>query len=473
MVKLFFVRPNRSTTALLRAFAGYVLLPNLLFWVLGVEFEMLPRAVLNLDYLVVGMLAPYVGPVVATVLMAVVLVLDLFRSCGSVYYFSQRDAVAALLFLRELPIARVAEWVLAILLTSTICSHGLIRIGGRGFQFRHKALGVVILMFLSALAVWGGNSSLRFRDDATTPNLCTSAGASLAKAVWLAAFEGRSSLPPTPVESATRKVGWFSDPRPSRNLVLVIVESEGEPIDKHLREVLARPFQGREVTSKYEVEEGTVAFRGATVPGEYRELCGILASATATPPENKLSDCLPARLSAAGWNTIYGHGYVPMMFRRSEWLPRIGFQKEYFHSSFRELGLHDCGNAFRGSCDEDLISWLGDYLVQHSGTRVFAHITTLNSHLPVTADHNSADALSCGTTHAVVEDVATCNLVALLLRAESAVARMATRPDLPETEFLIVGDHAPPFLQRSRRDAFDQQVVRYFHLTPRSRAASR
>jgi phosphoglycerol transferase MdoB-like AlkP superfamily enzyme len=47
----------------------------------------------------------------------------------------------------------------------------------------------------------------------------------------------------------------------------------------------------------------------------------------------------------------------------------------------------------------------------------------------------------------------------LVIRAERAIAKVAVRPDLPETEFVIVGDHAPPFMQKTRREQFSQRNV--------------
>jgi hypothetical protein len=36
---------------------------------------------------------------------------------------------------------------------------------------------------------------------------------------------------------------------------------------------------------------------------------------------------------------------------------------------------------------------------------------------------------------------------------------MLTDPDLPPTDVLIVGDHAPPFFDRSQRSQFDPERV--------------
>ena len=120
-----------------------------------------------------------------------------------------------------------------------------------------------------------------------------------------------------------------------------------------------------------------------------------------------------------------------------------------------------------GSCDEDVINHVGDYLAKDPEHKHFTQILTLNSHLPVFPDQASSAILRCGEANAMISDDAACNLMGLVIRAERAVAKVAIRPDLPETEFLIVGDHAPPFMLRSRRDMFSQYEVPYFQLIPR------
>jgi phosphoglycerol transferase MdoB-like AlkP superfamily enzyme len=172
-------------------------------------------------------------------------------------------------------------------------------------------------------------------------------------------------------------------------------------------------------------------------------------------------------MRTAGLRTEYFHGFSPEIFHRSAWLPAIGFEERYFHPELRQSGLRDCGGPFRGSCDEDVINHVGDYLAKDPEHKHFTQILTLNSHLPVSPDEASSAILRCGEADAMISDEAACNLMGLVIRAERAVAKVAIRPDLPETEFLIVGDHAPPFMRRSRRDMFSQHEVPYFQLIPR------
>jgi hypothetical protein len=432
------------------------------------EFEILPRAAFNLDYLAVAIIAPFVSAGVAVALMSLALLADVFRCSGSIYYFSQRDALSALVFLRELPAGRVLGSSICLLSAVIICSWIVVRIGGRGMEFRSRAVWIALLTFMfGVVGVWGGNSSLRFGDIAATSNVCTSASLSMLKTVVKGVIRKHDGVAPVAIDSATRRAGWLSATPASRNLVLVVLESGGAPLDPRWRELMDAPFADEGIRSRYEVETGAVPFSGATVPGELRELCGLASGVMEIPPPETLRKCLPNRLRSQGFQNVYAHGFSSSIFRRDEWLPDVGFEQEKFHKDFREMRLRDCGGPFLGTCDEDVAGWIGEYLVRDPGQRHLVDFLTLNSHLPVSSDQDSAAILGCGSENAQVSDETACNLMALVIRAERAVAKLASRPDLPETEFVIVGDHAPPFMQRARRELFSQSEVVYFHLKPK------
>ncbi len=180
-----------------------------------------------------------------------------------------------------------------------------------------------------------------------------------------------------------------------------------------------------------------------------------------------MRNCLPWRMRNAGITSVYVHGFSPQMFNRQDWLGHLGFERELFHPQLNQFGLSDCGGPFRGTCDPNVAKWIGDQLAADPGRRHFFYWLTLNSHLPVEADADASKALGCGDQASPVNDEAVCNLMALLLRANHAVFELAMRPDLPTTEFVIVGDHSPPFVFKQRRELFSQHEVPYIHLTPR------
>jgi hypothetical protein len=453
-----------------RVLGAYLLLPNLLFWFAGRVFETLPRAAVNIDYLLVAVFVPFLRRWQSTLLMVFAVLLDAARCLGPLYYFSQRDAFDAVIFLRQISVSQVVLSGLALVVPAVAMAWLLVTVGGVHPTLRQTTPWLVtLIVFLSAVGVWGGNSSLRFRDQIAGMNLCTSAAISMGKTVASALFRKHDHIEPLPVDSATRRAGWFSGTPKTQNLVLVVVESGGDPTDPAWNAVAEKEWSSPELRRRYRVDQGSVAFTGATVPGEFRELCGVISGVIEKPTDNDavMRNCLPWQMRDAGLASVYVHGFSPEMFNRQEWISRFGFKQELFHPQLHAMGLPDCGGPFRGTCDPSVAAWIGDQLAADPGHRHFFYWLTLNSHLPVDPDREASNALGCGKASFAIKDDAACNLVALVARVERAVSELAMRPGLPQTEFVIVGDHAPPFIFKKRRQLFSQYEVPYIHLTPR------
>jgi hypothetical protein len=454
-----------------RVFGAYLLLPNLLFWLAGHVLETLPRAAVNLDYLLVALLVPFLKRWQAALLMTLAVLLDFARSLGPVYYFSQRDAFDAVIFLREISMTHVVLGTVALVLPAIVLGWGLVRLGGADTALRRATSWLVVLtVALGAVGVWGGNSSLRFRDQAAGMNLCTSAGVGIGKTVASALLRKPDRVVPIAVDSATRQAGWLAKIPETQNFILVVLESGGDPVIPAWRALLESQWSAPELQKRYRIDKGAVAFTGATVPGEFRELCGVLSAVIEKPTDDEtvMRNCLPWRMRDVGITPVYVHGFSAQMFNRQDWISQLGFEREVFHPQLHEMELSDCGGPFRGTCDASVAQWIGDQMVADPGHRHFFYWLTLNSHLPVDADANASKALGCGTAASPVSDEAVCNLMALLARANRAMTELAVRPDLPKTEFVIVGDHAPPFIFKQRRELFSQHEVPYVHLTPRN-----
>jgi len=454
----------------MRVLGAYLVLPNLAFWLAGHIVETLPRAVVNLDYLLVALFVPFLKRWQSALLMTLAILLDLARSLGPLYYFSQRDAFDAMVFLREISVSHVVLSAVALVLPAVVLGSLLVKIGGNDVRLRRTTPWLVaLLVAFGAIGVWGGNSSLRFRDQVAGMNFCTSAGVSMGKTIASALLRKPDRVEPVPVDSATRQAGWFKEIPKTQNIVLVVVESEGEPVNPAWKTLLLSPWSSSELQKRYRVDQGSVAFTGATVPGEFRELCGVLSAVIEKPTSEKdvMHNCLPWRMREAGIVPVYVHGFSSQMFNRQEWISELGFEREVFHPQLHGLGLPDCGGPFRGTCDSAVAHWIGDQMVADPGHRHFFYWLTLNSHLPVDADPGASKALGCSSAASQVNDETACELMALLVRVERAVTGLATRPDLPKTEFVIVGDHAPPFIFKQRRELFSQHEVPYIHLTPR------
>ena len=256
------------------------------------------------------------------------------------------------------------------------------------------------------------------------------------------------------------------------NLVLVLVESWGLASDPDLRELLVKPYRNPQLQAQYRVLQGTVPFYGPTVAGEARELCGSymgfhLLDASA----KEINGCLPDDLAALGYHTVGIHGHAGGMFRRSTWYRTIGFQETWFQDQFRQMGLPECDAGFSGICDADIAQWIGNRLQQRTSQPSFLYWVTLNSHLPVPIPSRVKNGPPCATIPSGQQYPALCSWFQLVSNVHQSVARIAQSNPSRPTVFVIVGDHAPPFVDPFLRGQFSDSVVPYVILEPRTQAS--
>ena len=152
------------------------------------------------------------------------------------------------------------------------------------------------------------------------------------------------------------------------------------------------------------------------------------------------------------------------MFDRIGWYRTIGFQHLRFKRDFERDSLPDCPGAFVGTCDSSIAEWLSGMLAERAEHPRFVYWLTLNSHLPVLAP--SPDQLSaCATVPSLRGNSPLCSWQALVSNVHSSLAHLAARVGRP-TVLVIVGDHAPPFLDQRTRAQFSSTEVPYIVLIP-------
>jgi hypothetical protein len=253
------------------------------------------------------------------------------------------------------------------------------------------------------------------------------------------------------------------------NVVLVLTESWGLANDDRVNQAEMEPYSSPALTGLYRMQRGSVAFAGPTTSGETRELCGdsagdrsIVAAAT------YFAGCWPARLERDGYRTTAVHGFTPTMFRRQEWYRRFGFEESDFLPDLARQGGEMCDGAFPGICDADVARWIAGRLVNPVDQRpAFIHWVTLNSHLPVPRMDTGLPTGECAAV-GIEQQQSLCAWFLLVLRVHESVAQVALTPGLRPTVFVIVGDHAPPFLREDVRNRFSQTRVPFVVLEPRS-----
>jgi hypothetical protein len=461
--------------------AAYVLLANVPIWVGQHFFPTPPRAIFNVDYIVAAVIGLYVPSVVYYSLFAAVFLIDLVANATSIFYFSQRDFAAAAKYLTELP------WKRTLLLATSLLICGLVlgalcrKVGGFVRPVRRKTVAIffcgvsIVLLILGAVT---GSNPFRDRDLSPGPKIGSSMTRRTAVNFWSSVTNNVAPTPFTPTGSATGQL--LSELRnnsapvsaldPRRNIVLVLVESYGLMSDSASAARLASPYQSPAVLAKYTVESGTVPFKGPTVSGEFRELCGLQADISSSKVVHSIAEeCLPHLMKQRGYETTAVHGFLGRLFDRDIWYRDLGFDHVHFKEDLRHVpGLSECGGGVPGICDADVARFLETLPDSETGKKPqFYYWLTLTSHLPVEVAPQDAALQECGSPVAANSDAAICSWMVLIYKVNQAIAKLSTNRKLPSTEFIIVGDHAPPFAASTRRREFSQQVVPFIHLLPK------
>jgi hypothetical protein len=267
---------------------------------------------------------------------------------------------------------------------------------------------------------------------------------------------------PSALGTAIGNIPKMSQP----NVVLVLTESWGLARDPRVNEAETEPYRNNEIAQSYDIQSGTVGFLGATTSGETRELCGD--SRGRNGESSSYDACWPAVLNRRGYRTLGVHGFAPSMFQRAEWYKEFGFSESAFLPELQRDGAKLCDGVFLGACDSDVASWIGNRLeAEHDGRPMFVHWVTLNSHLPVAAVPGNGARMACNNV-GFNPDSSLCAWFNRVLKVQQSVAKLALRPGLSPTVFVIVGDHAPPFLNPAARAQFADRIVPWVILMPRT-----
>lgn len=274
----------------------------------------------------------------------------------------------------------------------------------------------------------------------------------------------------TAFASATAAAGHLDPPADRRNLVIVLVESLGRPVSPVASALFAADWDRPAWRARYAVQTGAVPYFGSTTSGEMRELCGRWKLDRAVP--FAAGECLPQRYRAAGYETTALHGFAGSFFDRTAWWPEAGFQHAAFGPDLIRAGARRCGGVFPGACDEDVPAQIATRLKRADRPQL-VYWVTLNSHLPVVED------AALGTTDCrfggdalAAESPLLCPLFEVHHRLADAITRLAMDPDLPPTDFLIVGDHMPPFFARDARVRYDGGHVPWILLRARGQGGA-
>ena len=231
---------------------------------------------------------------------------------------------------------------------------------------------------------------------------------------------------------------------PSSNKILYIVaESWGALKNEQANEmVLDKIFQQKERLEF--IDKGAFHTIGATVAGELRELCNLElvnnGFSFSELNEKVFKNCLPNYFKASGYKTISLHGTSGMLYDRTDWYSKAGFQESLFGEHL--IGLSRC-SAFKGVCDHDLMEVVVDKFSENLSQNLFFYWMTLTSHQPYAKEDIFNKRFECEKFELSDNDDL-CRNARLQTQFFDDLAKLIQKPEMQGVEVIVVGDHQPP-----------------------------
>ncbi|MEO6278318.1 hypothetical protein [Roseateles sp.] len=436
-----------------------ITLVNLPFW-LYAQVYAVERAQINVDLLLaVAVLAWRRIP--GIVLLILLWLMDGVVSQSATYFFTTPAAfLDSARFTKEVDIQHLvapAFWVVCAL----FCASAIATVRLASARRAEWTLTVVLALILFVLDTANGSSRYAFGDQRL---IAMNIAGSPAVTLFHQFQAARRQEPPISVKddqsiaTAASILDW-ANTHSDGSVWLVLVESMGLINNEELRAAVASPLEVAKRDGGYSVETLGMPFKGATTFGELRALCHLYGS-YANMTQQQAAQCMPARLVAGGWTTFALHGFTGRMFDRKDWWRAIGFQSTYFKED-ADNSQKLCGGAFTGLCDAPLLS-RSAYLLRQP--KRFVYTLTLNTHLPLDP-HSVGDEMTKVCSRARVSD-SVCEISSMHRDVLNEIVTLASQVPKPRPLIVVIGDHAPPFLDRRSRDAFHSATVPAFILRP-------
>ena len=461
----------------------YAVLANIPMWIAQRAVGLVPMGWFNVDFLAIGVLSLFLPRFISMTLLTAAILVDFLVAICRTYFLLPGEVAAYVSAVSQMSARRIAGFFgIAILVAVVAGASMFLRRPAKG----RKATAAAFVLF--ALLLSADNHVMTFVRSGhwfTTPDIAHDSPHDIRRrsirfpARWLT-DPGQYSwvrprLPePEHIEADTtsafdadsRFVFGSAPDQTHPDIVLIVVESWGLPLDPALRDALVAAYP-EELVGGYRILQGAVPFNGPTIPGEVRELCDSKAGFHILDASaSEMTKCLPMRLSALGYQTTAVHGMSGWLFHRQQWYPRLGFQEILFRNQLESLGLPNCPGAFQGTCDSAIADWIGRRLEAPSSRPRFIYWMTLNSHLPVPDRISISSPAPCTAVHSDSDRAAVCTWFQLVENVHRSIAAIAARRLARPTTFIVVGDHAPPFADPGARNQFDPGRVPYVILEP-------
>jgi hypothetical protein len=244
--------------------------------------------------------------------------------------------------------------------------------------------------------------------------------------------------------SSYPSVRVVDNPFSYNKIFFIVNESWGVPTDSRIQEALLGEIG---VSYKY----GEIPFRGVTVQGEVRELCGtFFQTYDMTNVDFDEYQCLPKLAQEKKYRTIAFHGASGTMYGRKEWYPKIGFEQSLF---FEDFSFSRRCYSFPGACDSDVLGLISDKY--YESENLFIYWLTLNTHSIYDLRDLDYDFLDCEPFFIPSQEA--CRNLKLQNQFFHNIGKFIKSH--PDAYIIIVGDHEPRLI--SSQEGFEKGVVPY------------
>lgn len=354
---------------------AFFLLPNI-GMIFVASFYSLARPYLNIDYVLAMFVFLFVGSRVGFFVIAFALLVDALSLAGQLFPFIRfQDVLYLLGFLFWVPSGYLG-------LLIAVCANLVLVVFVFNFlSVRFSRLGFLVCLLL-ALSLF---SLEKFSGEGVRGKFWKPAEAVAAsqlenfvahRLVGFASrfWKGGEAFIDYPESAATDS--WRDEIKQgvlNEKLLLIIVESWGVPHDQTIQDELLKPLAS---SVSANLQYGEMEFSGATVAGEFRELCRLYPlHFNLRSVEGQYSNCLPNLLREKGYVTKAMHGAMSTMYDRRYWYPRAGLSESVF---FEDRAWPRRCYSFPGACDVDMFEELKIFF--DSNDEGLFYWLTLNSH---------------------------------------------------------------------------------------------
>lgn len=440
----------------------FLIVPNVFFNILS-HFIYTKGALIDIDYLVLGFLFYYIPFILGFLLLFLIFALDTFFTIIPGFHFTDVNIIRSLEHILHMNVFDLSILVFFVLVVFYFISKAINKIKTKTGAW---ACLIVLLVVLGIDMVLGKKAEIYFSTDHFSTSLINNFRKIATDLKDSEQIQVKGSMPAaSDLIAEPLSVGDI----PSR-VVYIVLESIAEFTEEAANDLQWRAFNNEQVQNSYEIQTGSVAFKGTTVPAELRELCRLEFN-TINPDltEIAVENCLVEQFKEHGFHTQSYHPFTGLFFNRYEWYPLLGFDDMFFVDDLdRKVGRKRCSptSYFDAACDESVLTLIHAQLLDVSHDKAFIYWLTLNTHLPL--DPLDLNPEFCALSHTTSQHKEICDSVQMHDDLFSSIVEVMLDPNLPPTLFILVGDHAPPFLSVDLRDAIDQKHVPYMIVWPKN-----